>query len=109
MLDALRYFLQVVLDTLHYFLQVVLDTLIIFYNEKIGTSFLNEVPILVPYTHNHLIYRCDCDRRRIASKTRGQKRSLFKIFENSKIEHIRMTGTKIQVVVELSGKEMVKK
>ena len=63
----------------------------------------------VSYTHLTLIYRCDCDRRRIASKTRGQKRSLFKIFENSKIEHIRMTGTKIQVVVELSGKEMVKK
>ena len=43
----------------------------IFYNEKIGASFFNEVPILVSYTHNHLIYRCDCDRRRIRTLTDG--------------------------------------
>ena len=34
-----------------------------------------------------------------------QKRALFKIFENSKIEQIGMTGTKTRVVVELSEQE----
>ena len=34
-----------------------------------------------------------------------QKRALFKIFENSKIEQIGMTGTKTRVIVELSGQE----
>lgn len=34
-----------------------------------------------------------------------QKRALFKIFENSKIEQIGMTGTKTRVIVELSEQE----
>lgn len=34
-----------------------------------------------------------------------QKRALFKIFENSKIEQIGMTGTKTRVVAELSEQE----
>ena len=34
-----------------------------------------------------------------------QKNALFKIFENSKIEQIGMTGTKTRVVVELSEQE----
>ena len=34
-----------------------------------------------------------------------QKRALFKIFENSKIEQIGMTGTRNRVVVELSEQE----
>lgn len=34
-----------------------------------------------------------------------QKRALFKIFENSKVEQIGMTGTKTRIVVELSEQE----
>ena len=38
-------------------------------------------------------------------KDTRNKRALFKIFENSKVEQIGMTGTKTRIVVELSEQE----
>lgn len=43
--------------------------------------------------------------RELFERYEEQKRALFKIFENSKIEQVGMTGTKTRVVVELSEQE----
>ncbi len=43
--------------------------------------------------------------RELFERYEEQKRALFKIFENSKVEQIGMTGTKTRIVVELSEQE----
>lgn len=43
--------------------------------------------------------------RELFERYEEQKRALFKIFENSKIEQVGMTGTKTRIVVELSEQE----
>ena len=43
--------------------------------------------------------------RELFERYEEQKRALFKIFENSKVEQIGMTGTKTQIVVKLSEQE----
>lgn len=45
------------------------------------------------------------ESRELYRRYEEQKNALFKIFENSKIEQIGMTGTKTRVVVELSEQE----
>ena len=43
--------------------------------------------------------------RELFERYEEQKRALFKIFENSKIERVGMTGAKTRIVVELSEQE----
>lgn len=43
--------------------------------------------------------------RELFERYEEQKRALFKIFENSKIEQVGMTGAKTRVIVELSEQE----
>lgn len=43
--------------------------------------------------------------RELFERYEEQKRALFKIFENSKIEQVGMTGAKTRIVVELSEQE----
>ena len=49
--------------------------------------------------------KCNQESMELYRRYEEQKNALFKIFENSKVEQIGMTGTKTRIVVELSEQE----
>ena len=49
--------------------------------------------------------KCNEESKELYRRYEEQKSALFKIFENSKVEQIGMTGTKTQIVVKLSEQE----
>ena len=49
--------------------------------------------------------KCNEESKELYQRYEEQKRALFKIFENSKVEQMGMTGTKTRIVVDLSEQE----
>ena len=83
--------------------------------EKIETPKVNLAPksyLTEPKTESakekelaEKLEKSNQESKELYQRYEEQKRALFKIFENSKIEQIGMTGTKTRVVVELSEQE----
>jgi hypothetical protein len=83
--------------------------------EKIETPKVNLAPksyLTEPKTESakekelaEKLEKINQESKELYQRYEEQKRALFKIFENSKIEQIGMTGTKTRVVVELSEQE----
>lgn len=83
--------------------------------EKIETPKVNLAPksyLTEPKTEStkekelaEKLEKSNQESKELYQRYEEQKRALFKIFENSKIEQIGMTGTKTRVIVELSEQE----
>ena len=84
------------------------------YKKAVEAKAIKNVPKLYlmgtpqPEEPNELaekLEKCNEESKELYRRYEEQKNALFKIFENSKIEQIGMTGTKTRVVVELSEQE----